>query len=149
VNFTIGQSDFRKDWFIYQVPHDTLDNDLLGHGQGRATPWKINFTLAQRPEAGAHGILRLAIAGAGARSIAVEVNGQNAGSIDGLVYNATINRDGVKGSWVEKDLTFDASLLHAGANTLTLIVPAGGITSGVAYDVVRLELASAQQSVAR
>jgi len=149
VNFTIGKSDFRKDWFIYQVPHDTLDNDLLGHGQGRATPWKINFTLAQRPEAGAHGILRLAIAGAGARSIAVEVNGQNAGSIDGLVYNATINRDGVEGSWVEKDLTFDASLLHAGENTLTLTVPAGGITSGVAYDVVRLELASAQQSVAR
>jgi rhamnogalacturonan endolyase len=22
VNFTIGKSDFRKDWFIYQVPHD-------------------------------------------------------------------------------------------------------------------------------
>jgi rhamnogalacturonan endolyase len=149
VNFTIGQSDFRKDWFIYQVPHDELANDLLGHGQGRATPWKINFSLAQAPEAGAHGILRLAIAGAGARSIAVDVNGHNAGSIDGLVYNATINRDGVEGSWVEKDLTFDASLLHAGENTLTLTVPAGGITSGVAYDVVRLELASAQQSVAR
>jgi rhamnogalacturonan endolyase len=55
----------------------------------------------------------------------------------------------VEGSWVEKDLTFDASLLRAGDNTLTLTVPAGGITSGVAYDVVRLELASAQQSAAR
>ena len=149
VNFTIGKSDFRKDWFIYQVPHDELANDLLGHGQGRATPWKIDFNLAQAPEAGAHGILRLAIAGAGARSIAVQVNGQNAGSIDGLVYNATINRDGVEGSWVEKDLTFDASLLRAGENSLTLTVPAGGTTSGVAYDVVRLELASAQQSAAR
>jgi len=149
VNFTIGKSDFRKDWFIYQVPHDELTNDVLGHGQGRATPWKINFNLAQQPEAGAHGILRLAIAGASARSIEVQVNGQNAGSIEGLVYNATINRDGVEGSWVEKDLTFDASLLHTGENTLTLIIPAGGTTNGIAYDVVRLELASATQSVAR
>jgi rhamnogalacturonan endolyase len=149
VNFTIGQSDFRKDWFIYQVPHDELANDLLGHGQGRATPWKVNFSLPQQPATGEHGILRLAIAGASARSIAVQVNGKDAGSIDGLVYNATINRDGVEGSWVEKDLTFDASLLHAGANTLTLTVPAGGITSGVAYDVVRLELASSQQAVAK
>ena len=149
VNFTIGQSDFRKDWFIYQVPHDTLANDLLGRGQGRATPWKINFNLAQAPAPGDHGILRLAIAGAGARSIAVEVNGQDAGAIQGLVYNATINRDGVEGSWVEKDITFDASLLHAGANTLTLTVPAGGITSGVAYDAVRLELASAQPATSQ
>jgi rhamnogalacturonan endolyase len=144
VNFTIGKSDFHKDWFIYQVPHDELANDLLGRGQGRATPWKVNFTLAQQPAPGEHGILRLAIAGASTRSIAVQVNGQDAGSIDGLVYNATINRDGVEGSWVEKDLTFDASLLRAGDNTLTLTVPAGGLTSGVAYDVVRLELAPAQ-----
>jgi hypothetical protein len=36
--------------------------------------------------------------------------------------------------------------MHAGKNTLTLIVPAGPITSGVAYDVVRLELAPAQQA---
>ncbi len=149
VNFTIGKNDFHKDWFIYQVPHDELPNDLLGKGQGRATPWKVNFNLAQQPEARAHAILRLAIAGAAARSIAVEVNGQPAGSIDGLVYNATINRDGVEGSWVEKDLTFDASMLRVGGNTLTLTVPAGGITSGVAYDVVRLELASAPQSAAR
>jgi rhamnogalacturonan endolyase len=50
----------------------------------------------------------------------------------------------VQGSWVEKDLTFDGSLLHAGANTITLTVPAGGLTSGIAYDVVRLELAPPQ-----
>jgi len=126
-----------------------LANDLLGRGQGRATPWKVHFTLAKAPEAGEHGVLRLAIAGASARSIAVQVNGRDAGTIDGLVYNATINRDGVEGSWVEKDLTFDASLMHAGENTLTLIVPAGGITSGVAYDVVRLELASDAQTAAK
>ena len=149
VNYTVGKSDFHKDWFIYQVPHDTDPNDVLGKGQGRATPWTVNFRLTTKPLAGQRGVLRLALAGVSARSLAVQVNGKDAGTVTGLVYNATINRDGVEGSWVEKDVEFDASLMHAGANTLTLTVPAGGITSGVAYDVVRLELAPAQQAAAR
>ena len=144
VNFTIGKSDFHKDWFIYQVPHDLDPNDTTGRGQGRATPWKVNFDLAEAPAKGDRAILRLALAGVGAKSIGVTVNGQDAGTVTGLVYNATINRDGVQGSWVEKDLNFDGSLLHAGTNTLTLTVPAGGLTSGIAYDVVRLELAPPQ-----
>jgi rhamnogalacturonan endolyase len=144
VNFTIGKSDFRKDWFIYQVPHDLDPNDTTGRGQGRETPWKVNFDLTDAPAKGERGVLRLALAGVSAKSIGVTVNGQDAGTVNGLVYNATINRDGVQGSWVEKDLTFDGSLLHAGANTITLTVPAGGLTSGIAYDVVRLELAPPQ-----
>jgi rhamnogalacturonan endolyase len=143
VNYTIGKSDFHKDWFIYQVPHDEDANDATGRGHGRATPWTVNFQMAQAPAAGERGILRLALAGVGARSIAVTVNGKDAGTVTGLVYNATINRDGVEGSWVERDVTFDASLLKKGENTLVLTVPAGGITSGIAYDVVRLELAPA------
>jgi rhamnogalacturonan endolyase len=146
VDYTVGKSDFHKDWFIYQVPHDEDLPDPLGRGKGRATPWKVNFTLAKTPEPGAHGVLRLALAGVSARSIQVEVNGKDAGTVTGLVYNATINRDGVEGSWVEKDLQFDASLMHKGANTLTLTVPAGGITGGIAYDVVRLELSSGKAS---
>jgi rhamnogalacturonan endolyase len=149
VNYTVGKSDFHKDWFIYQVPHDESLPDPLGKGHGRETPWTVNFSVARKPLAGQHAILRLALAGVSARSIGVTVNGKDAGTVDGLVYNATINRDGVEGSWVEKDLSFDAALLHAGANTLTLTVPAGGITSGVAYDVVRLELAPAQRAVAK
>jgi len=128
------------------VPHDEALPDLTGKGHGRETPWTVNFNLAKAPAAGEHGILRLAISGASARSIGVKVNGKDAGAVDGLVYNATINRDGVEGSWVEKDLSFDGSLMHAGENTLTLTVPAGGITSGVAYDVVRLELAPVQRA---
>ena len=149
VNYTIGESDYGKDWFIYQVPHDERLPDLTGTGRGRATPWTVNFTLAKAPEPGERGILRLALAGVGARSIAVQVNGKDAGTVDGLVYNATINRDGIEGSWVEKDVPFDASLLHAGANRLTLTVPAGGLTSGICYDAVRLELAPAQPVLAQ
>jgi rhamnogalacturonan endolyase len=144
VDFTISKSDFRKDWFIYQVPHDLDPNDTTGRGQGRETPWKVNFDLAEAPAKGDRAILRLALAGVSAKSIGVTVNGQDAGTITGLVYNATINRDGVQGSWVEKDLTFNGSMLRSGTNTLTLTVPAGGLTSGIAYDVVRLELAPPQ-----
>jgi rhamnogalacturonan endolyase len=48
-----------------------------------------------------------------------------AGTVEGLVYNATINRDGIQGAWVEKDVTFDAALLKGGNNTLKLTVPGG------------------------
>jgi hypothetical protein len=40
-------------------------------------------------------------------------------------------------------------LMHAGANTLTLAVPAGGITSGICYDVVRLECTPAEQTLVK
>ncbi len=142
VNYTVGKSDFRKDWFIYHVPH-VIHDDGSARSRGRATTWTIHFTMPPTQPQG-EATLRLGISGVGTRTLAVGVNGKDAGSITGLVYNATINRDGVEGSWVEKDLRFDASLLRPGANTLTLTVPAGSLTSGIAYDVVRLELAGKQ-----
>lgn len=51
-----------------------------------------------------------------------------------------INRDGIQGFWVEKNLAFDAALMKAGDNTLKLTIPAGGPTSGIIYDYLRLEL---------
>ena len=84
--------------------------------------------------------LRLGLWGVSARSPQIGVNGQPAGTVTGLVYNATLNRDGIAGSWVEKNLTFDAALLKAGDNTLTLTIPGGGVTSGIIYDYLRLEL---------
>ena len=68
------------------------------------------------------------------------VNGHDVGDLAPLVYNATINRDGVQGTWSEHDVSFDASLLKPGENTLTLRVPSGNVMSGVIYDYLRLEL---------
>jgi len=137
VNYTIGKSDYRKDWFFEQVPHAERE-DPTGRGSGRATTWTVAFQLPNAPQGKA--TLRLALAGVGARSIDVTVNGQPAGSVTGLMYNATINRDGIQGAWVEKDVRFDASLMTAGANVLKLTIPAGGLTSGIIYDYLRLEL---------
>ena len=138
VNYTVGQSDFYKDWFIEQVPHNENPDNTTGNGQGRSTTWSINFNLP----AAEHGkaTLRLAICGVGSRSLLASVNDQPIGRVSGLVYNGTINRDGIGGFWAEHDLAFDASLMKAGSNVLKLTVPAGGITSGIMYDYLRLEL---------
>lgn len=138
VNYIIGQSDFQKDWFFEQVPHDEDLSDTNAFGHGRSTTWSITFNMPQTPTGKA--ILRLAICGIGARQLAVNINDQPAGIVTNLVYNATINRDGIEGSWIERDVTFDASLMKAGTNIMKLAIPAGGLTSGIMYDYLRLEL---------
>jgi len=139
VNYTVGKSDYGKDWFIYQAPHAESD-DGTARSTGRATTWTIHFNVPKSEPLTGHAVLRLALAGVSTRSIDVGVNGKPAGQVTGLIYNATINRDGIEGSWVEKGLTFEASMLHAGENTMTLTVPKGGLASGISYDVLRLEL---------
>jgi rhamnogalacturonan endolyase len=76
----------------------------------------------------------------GTRSIAVNLNDHSQGAVTGLVYNATINRDGIGGYWSERDLAFDAARMKAGQNVMKLTIPAGSLTSGIAYDYLRLEL---------
>jgi rhamnogalacturonan endolyase len=138
VNFVIGRSDFRKDWFFEQVPRNENPGNTTGSGRGGATTWTITFDLPEAPHGRA--TLRLAICGAGTRSLAADMNGQSIGTIGGLAYNATINRDGIGGHWSEHDLGFDAARMRAGKNVLALTVPAGGLTSGIIYDYLRLEL---------
>ena len=51
-------------------------------------------------------------------------------------------RDGIEGTWVERDFNFDASLLKPGEeNKIVLTVPAGGVANGMCWDVIRLEVA--------
>ena len=138
VHFEIGKSDYTKDWFFEQVPHDTKDDNPTGQGQGRATPWTITFDLPEQPKGKA--TLRLAICGCGTRTLDVTVKDSKPFTIPMPSYNATINRDGIGGYWSERDLAFDAALMHAGQNSIVLTVPAGSLTSGVIYDYLRLEL---------
>lgn len=138
VNYSVGESNFRTDWFFEQVPHNTNATNYTGTGRGRDTTWTVHFKLPQPPHGKA--TLRLAICGVGARELDVAVNDTTVGTVNGLFYNATINRDGVGGSWSERNISFDASAMRAGENTMKLTVPAGGLTSGIMYDYLRLEL---------
>ncbi len=70
VNYTIGKSDFAKDWFFQQVPHNVDPNARVVPFSGisttipaKATPYTINFDLADAPKGKA--TLRLAICGSG------------------------------------------------------------------------------------
>jgi len=135
VNFTIGQSDFRKDWNHIHVPRATDD---VGKAPGKAATWTVHFDVPQQPKGKA--ILRLALSGSSGTTVSVNVNGKPAGDTGRLPYNATINRDAIEGNWFERDVTFDAALMKPGENALQLTVPAGSVMNGVVYDYVRLEL---------
>jgi rhamnogalacturonan endolyase len=166
ITYTIGKSDYHKDWFFEQVPHGestawlnpeakdpanqrfgwvkagTANEDMWRTiGRGRANTWTIKFNLDHAPKGQA--TLRVSLAGSDGGGpgggLAVGVNGTPAGSIRYISTNALrYNTD--KGIWREYPQKFDASLLKAGENEITLTVPAGDLTTGVVYDYLRLEL---------
>jgi rhamnogalacturonan endolyase len=143
IKYVIGESDFTKDWFFQHVPHnenpEARPMPYFGtRDPGRATPYTIIFNLSSDPSG--KGILRVAICGTGARSLEVKVNGTDVGSIDDLIRDGTIARHGMQGIWYERELRFDARLMHRGENTLVLTVPEGPVNNGIMYDYIRLEL---------
>jgi rhamnogalacturonan endolyase len=107
-------------------------------GRGRATTWTIKFNMDKAAQGQA--ALRIALAGAdGGGGLAIAVNGKSVGSIRPVATNAMrYNTD--TGVWEEYVQRFDATLLKAGENEMTLTVPAGDLCSGVVYDYLRLEL---------
>jgi len=163
ITYTVGKSDWHKDWFFEQVPHELSQawknpaakdplNQAFGWiqtaaggqdmwrewGRGRATTWTIKFNM-DKASAGL-ATLRIALGGAdGAGGLAIGVNGKAVGAIHPVATNALrYNTD--RGVWHEYAQQFDAALLKAGENDMTLTVPAGDVTSGVVYDYLRLEL---------
>ncbi|MES2777782.1 MAG: polysaccharide lyase family protein [Bacteroidota bacterium] len=142
VVYTVGKSDPAKDWYIYHVPHDTSFKPD-GRDLGRATPWTIHFTMPPNVPTSGKATLRFGIAGSGARSLGIMVNGKDVGPFTDIGGGgASPIRDGIEGTWVERDFIFDASLLTPGNNTIILTVPAGGVANGMCYDLIRLEVAA-------
>jgi rhamnogalacturonan endolyase len=143
VNYIVSKSDFRKDWFFQQVPHNENPNaraePFFGvRANGRATPFAVTFDLSAAPRGKA--TLRLAICGSGARALQVTVNDQPSGQVDRLLNDGAITRHSIQGLWYERDVVFDAALMKQGTNVLKLIVPAGPVNNGIIYDYIRLEL---------
>jgi len=143
ITFTIGQSDYAKDWFFQHVPHNedpaAKSEPFWGvRAVGRATPRDIVFDLPEAPKGTA--ILRIAVCGTGTRSLEVEVNGKPTEGLNNLTVDGVITRHGSQGIWYERDMEFDASMLHAGRNIIRLTVPQGPVNNGIMYDYLRLEL---------
>lgn len=143
VNFVVGKSDFRKDWFFQQVPHNDDPNAQPGGffgitTPGRATPFAVTFDLAKAPRGRA--TLRVALCGTQTRQLEIVVNDQPAGVIALAAGDGAVTRHGRQGMWYERELAFDAALMKPGTNVLKIILPAGQISAGILWDYARLEL---------
>jgi rhamnogalacturonan endolyase len=157
VNFTIGTSDWHRDWNYVQPPHissrdvpvtgeddeaavSSNDNQSTsGRNRIEISTWTVNFTLTNPPQGKA--TLRLAFCGT-TRNCNVEarVNGHRIGQTGPLPSTSAMQRDGIRGYWIEKDLGFDAAILQKGTNVLRLLSHAQNWAQGVMYDCLRLEL---------
>lgn len=158
VNFTIGRSDWRRDWNYVQPPR--LENTsvpvagedeeasedalatLVRGGGGRAvrsTKWAITFALPDAPQGRA--TLRLAFCGTHQGcNVEVLVNGVSVGETGTLPSTSAMQRDGIRAYWIEKQLPFAATQLRRGPNVIQLLSHANGWSQGVMYDYLRLEL---------
>lgn len=143
ITYTVGKSDFRKDWFFQHVPHSedltAKSSPFFGaRTNGKATPYTVLFTLPSAPKGKA--TLRFAICGTGAPYVEISVNNQPVERLTGLSGDGTITRHGRQGIWYERTVTFDATLMKTGENRLILTVPAGPVNNGMMYDYISLEV---------
>lgn len=156
VNYVIGRSNPRKDWNYVQPPRILTQNvPVTGEDEDPAdtvaqfvrtsgrdvepTTWTVTFALNQQPRGKA--TLRLAFCGTHANcNVEVFVNDKSIGTTGTLPSTSAMQRDGITGFWVERPITFDASLMKGGVNVFKLKSHANSWSQGVMYDVVRLEL---------
>jgi rhamnogalacturonan endolyase len=170
ITYTIGKSDYHKDWFFEEVPHATSDawknpaaKDPLNQRFGwvkteslakyphenQDGPWSIygmgrstTWTINFNMPKTEHGmaILRLSLAGADG-DVPLSI-GVNGKSVGAVHPTATnaLRYNTDTAVWQQRALGFDASLLKQGENSMTLTVPGGDLDTGVVYDYLRLEL---------
>ncbi|HTZ20379.1 MAG TPA: polysaccharide lyase family protein, partial [Opitutaceae bacterium] len=178
VTYTVGQSDYHKDWFFEEVPHgestDWLNpaakdpaNQKFGWMKAESLseypqsnqqgPWRIyghgratTWTIKFSMDGPSHGLaaLRVALAGANAEELTVTANGHAVGAIYPRRTDA-LRYNTNKSVWYQYVLEFDAATLRAGDNEIQLTVPEGDLTAGVVYDYLRLELNPDQTFEAR
>jgi rhamnogalacturonan endolyase len=165
VNFIIGKSDWRKDWNFVQPPRietrnvavigeddETSDNAprraRFGGRDVRSTTWSITFPMPEPPIGKA--TLRLAFCGTHAGcNVEAFANDNSIGETGPLPSTSAMQRDGIRAYWIEKDLSFDASLLNRGTNVIKLLSHADSWSQGVMYDCVRLELDDSKSGTIR
>ncbi len=144
ITYTVGSSDFAKDWFFIQVPHNT-DPDVKPlpffgiRANGNATPYTVKFNMDESVSGLA--TVRMALCGVSSTHLTVVVNGNDLGPWKLLqTGDNVIVRHGSHGIWHEEEFSFDAGLLQKGENSISLILPAGELNSGIVYDYLRLEI---------
>ncbi|MEO7101579.1 MAG: polysaccharide lyase family protein [Luteolibacter sp.] len=137
VDYTVGKSDWKKDWHVCQPLDLSADCDVLG-----SSTWKIRFPLETIPVNGAR--LRISFCGSreGSR-LSFLLNGSEIGNSIDLPEDGTMHRDACRGMWFERSLDIPAARLSVGENVLQLRLSGTVWHQGVLYDYIRMEAVSA------
>jgi rhamnogalacturonan endolyase len=160
-NYVVGQSRWSTDWNFIQP------NVVDSQGNMNGSTSTITFNLAQAPTNGATASLYIALCSDDAGPLIVSINGNNLSSAPGLnaspvssipstgYFPPTISsansigysqsdtsiREGISAAFSDERLSFSASLLQQGQNTITINMRKGGsLDNHAMYDYIRLEL---------
>lgn len=138
--YTVGKSDYRKDWLFAQVNRKRDDNTYQG------TTWQIKFALDTVNQSGTYK-LRVAIASATLAELQVRVNDRTTNRplfSSGLIgRDNSIARHGIHGLYWLYNIDIDGALLVQGDNTIYLTQPrCQSPFQGLMYDYIRLEAPS-------
>ncbi|XP_024171278.1 probable rhamnogalacturonate lyase B isoform X2 [Rosa chinensis] len=142
--YTIGTSDYAKDWFFTQVTRKKDDGTYQG------TTWKIKFQLDNVSQTKIYK-LRLALATANIAELQIRINDSKADPplfTTGVIgHDNTICRHGIHGLYRLYSIDVSSTLLVKGDNTVYLTQAMS--TSpfvGIMYDYIRLEAPSSSTS---
>ncbi|KAL0440028.1 UNVERIFIED_CONTAM: hypothetical protein Slati_2485800 [Sesamum latifolium] len=115
--YTVGVSDYRKDWFYAQVTRRIGDNSY------KSTTWQIKFNITTVDEGGTY-TLRLALASAHNSELQVRVNDSDADpplfSTGVIGADNAIARHGIHGIYWLFNVDIPAAQLMQGENTIYL-----------------------------
>lgn len=135
--YTVGESDYTKDWFYAQVTRKKEDNTYQG------TTWQIKFKLDDVNKGGIYK-LRIALASATLAELQVRINNPDTNRplfSSGLIgRDNSIARHGIHGLYWLYNLDIQGALLVQGDNTVYLTQPRSNSPfQGFMYDYLRLE----------
>jgi rhamnogalacturonan endolyase len=151
LTYAVGQNQWPRDWsYIIPAPPDATGRYQPGTGT-------ITFNLPTAPTGDAKASLYLACAGDESGGVIVSINGTNLGSAPGVTAApnpmteagfdppATYDDDSAEhysdhGPFFDQRINFPGSLLHAGANTLSIQVAGKKGMPYLMLDYLRLEL---------
>jgi rhamnogalacturonan endolyase len=149
MTYAVGSSQWPLDWnYVLPAMADTT-------GAYQPSSGTITFDLAQVPPPQAQASLYLALAGNDGKSVIIAVNGTELQDVPGATGSPLpLGPDGFSppysdtssihfsdhGPFGDERITFPASILHQGRNSLTLTMNTRKMTAFLMVDYLRLEL---------
>ncbi|XVF59127.1 hypothetical protein PTKIN_Ptkin07bG0250400 [Pterospermum kingtungense] len=135
--FTVGVSNYSRDWFYAHVPRHTGNTTL------RPTTWQIKFNLQDVNKRGTY-TLQLALAAASYAHLQVRFNDPDAirphFTTRRIGYDNAVARHGIHGLYRLYSITVAGFRFKKGENTIFLTqIKSDSSYCGVMYDYIRLE----------